>query len=106
MLRTTHPVLKAGSLLLVLLSALMIMPVGIAHAATITVTTTLDELTNNTTCSLREAIIAANTNSNAHENDCNPGSNTSTDTIRLANGETYWLTRSGSGEDASATGDL
>jgi CSLREA domain-containing protein len=106
MLRTTHPALKAGSLLLALLIGMMIMPVGIARAATITVNTTLDETANNTTCSLREAIIAANTNSNLHENNCNAGSNSGTDTITLANGAIYSLTIVGSGEDASATGDL
>ena len=46
-------------------------------------------------CSLREAIIAANTNS----------STLGTDTINVPAG-TYILTRPGSGEDSSATGDL
>jgi CSLREA domain-containing protein len=48
---------------LVLAVALGVQPVPVAHAATITVNTTFDEFNNDGDCSLREAILAANTNS-------------------------------------------
>jgi uncharacterized delta-60 repeat protein len=72
----------------------------------ITPTTTSDVLTDDDDCTLREAIIAANTNSNSHEDACAPGSSTSTDIITLADGATYSLTIAGSSDDASLTGDL
>lgn len=51
----------------------------VSLAATITVTTTNDENgDNNGDCSLREAIIAANTNSNAHELGCVAGNSSPT----------------------------
>src|SRR5262249_51331733 len=73
-----------------------------AWATNINVTTTSDESADNATCSLREAVTAANTNSNAHENACNAGW-FDTDVISLPAG-TYTL--SGSGDDTNATGDL
>ncbi|MBI4498577.1 MAG: CSLREA domain-containing protein [Chloroflexi bacterium] len=73
------------------------------YGATISVTTTTDEATNNTTCSLREAIISANNNSNSHEDACTAGSGA--DTISLG-AFTYTLTITGQDEDAAATGDL
>src|SRR5687767_6766610 len=96
-----------GFLLLPIIAAglLVFQPAGVARAATITVTTTADEMVNNATCSLREAIIAANTNSNAHEDACAAGADAATDTITLAANATYALTISGS-EDAAAAGDL
>ncbi|MBV9788086.1 MAG: CSLREA domain-containing protein [Chloroflexi bacterium] len=72
-----------------------------AHAATITVTTTTDELNADGDCSLREAIRAAN--SNTAVDSCPAG--TSTDVINLSAG-TYLLTISGRDEDAAASGDL
>ncbi len=75
-----------------------------AGAATITVETTdTDDLTNNGTCSLREAAIAANGNSNIHEAGCEAGDAGITDVIQLA-AATYTL--SGNGDDISETGDL
>src|SRR5215207_8368297 len=76
---------------------------GTAHAATITVTTTADELTDNTVCSLREALTAANTDSNTHEDACTAGN--VADTVSLGAG-TYTLSIAGRGEDSNATGDL
>jgi CSLREA domain-containing protein len=73
------------------------------HAATITVTTTDDEYDENAgACSLREAIVAANTNTAF--GGCDAGAE-GVDTITLPAG-TYELTTDGDGEDEAATGDL
>ena len=72
-----------------------------AVGATITVNTTADDWANNSHCSLREAIQAANTN--APFNGCPAGSGW--DTIILSAG-TYGLTRGGGGEDDNVTDDL
>lgn len=71
------------------------------HAATIMVTTTLDELNTDGDCSLREAIQSANTNLSADA--CVAG--TASDDIVLPAGS-YSLNRFGYGENANATGDL
>src|SRR5205823_14963190 len=65
-----------------------------AGAATFTVTKTADAADGscNADCSLREAVIAANAASGA-------------DTIVVPAG-TYYLSHTGSAEDAAATGDL
>jgi len=81
--------------------ALRIQPVPVAHAATINVNTTDDELNNDGDCSLREAIRAANTD--AAVDACPAGCGA--DTINLPAG-TYNLTIAGAGEDAALTGDL
>jgi len=73
----------------------------IARAATIGVTTTNDDRVDNGNCTLREAIIAANTD--AAVDACTAG--TGADVITLATG-TYVLTVTGTGEGAAATGDL
>ena len=73
----------------------------VARAASIGVNTTLDDTANNHNCTLREAIIAANTDS--WVDSCSPGSGA--DYIALGNG-TYLLTIGGAGEDACTTGDL
>jgi CSLREA domain-containing protein len=67
------------------------------------VTTTADELNKNDKCSLREAIIAANTNKAV--GGCPAGSSYYDDTIILGS-DTYSLTLQGKNEDAAATGDL
>ncbi len=72
-----------------------------APADTITVTTNLDEYDSGAGCSLREAVQAANTDSAF--GGCVAGSGA--DVIQLA-ADTYQLTRTGSDEDANATGDL
>lgn len=74
-----------------------------ARAATITVTATADDLTNNGNCTLREAIKAANTN--LAVDTCSAGSAGGSDTIVLGENE-YALTLTGAGEDSNATGDL
>ncbi|MFN8603362.1 MAG: CSLREA domain-containing protein [Candidatus Binatia bacterium] len=75
-------------------------PVG---AATITVDSTADELDSSGDCSLREAIRAANTNT--AQDGCAAGSSGSLDTIVLANGAVYGLTKAGA-DDAAQVGDL
>lgn len=72
-----------------------------ALAATITVTTTADELNADGDCSLREAIQSANTDTAVDA--CTAGAGA--DTIVLPAG-TFTLTLTGIGEDANATGDL
>lgn len=81
-----------------------------AHAsATINVTTINDVVNQNDgQCSLREAIIAANTNtiSGIVLGECPAGQDDALDIIKLESGETYNLTILGAGEDAAETGDL
>src|SRR5262245_34500220 len=72
-----------------------------AAAATITVTTTSDGAATDGNCTLREAVLAAN--SDAARDACPAGSGA--DTIVLSAG-TYNLTVTGANEDASLTGDL
>jgi len=102
-----------GSLFLMVvamaITAVFITP--FTHAAvtqTITVNTTADVVFNNGQCSLREAVIAANTNTPSGNlaGECLAGSDTETDVITLANGETYTLAVAGTNEDDAATGDL
>lgn len=80
---------------------LALKPGQIAHAATITVNTTTDENNTDGDCSLREAIIAANTDTAVDA--CPAGSGA--DTIVLAAG-TYDFTLAGTSENNAATGDL
>jgi CSLREA domain-containing protein len=72
-----------------------------ARAATLTVTTTADELNADGDCSLREAVRAANLNSAVDA--CPAG--IGPDTIALPAG-TYQLMLDGAEEDAAATGDF
>jgi CSLREA domain-containing protein len=71
------------------------------HATTIIVSTTADDTFANRNCTLREAVIAANTD--AAVDRCPAGS--STDTIILGPG-TYTLSLTGPAEDLARTGDL
>lgn len=73
-----------------------------AFAGTINVTTTDDELNTDGDCSLREALVAANTN--ADVDGCTTA-DFGDDTIVLPAG-TYSLMLEGTGEDDCATGDL
>lgn len=68
---------------------------------TIRVTTVRDELNNDGDCSLREAVVAANTD--APEDDCRRGDGA--DRI-LLQARTYELRIAGANEQGSATGDL
>jgi CSLREA domain-containing protein len=71
------------------------------HANVINVNTTVDDVTVNGNCTLREAIIAANTDTAV--DGCDAGSGD--DVITLPSG-TYTLTLAGAGEDGALTGDL
>ena len=94
------------ALALLLLASLQILTAPAQATTTITVTTTQDVIADDGWCSLREAVIAANTDSAFH--DCPGGSGA--DTIDFGPGlpatATYVLTRTGAGEDAAMTGDL
>jgi CSLREA domain-containing protein/uncharacterized repeat protein (TIGR01451 family) len=72
-----------------------------AASSVITVTTTLDDLTDNGNCTLREAIQAANTDTAVDA--CPAGSGE--DVIVLIY-HTHYLSLTGLGEDSNATGDL
>lgn len=79
-------------------------------AATINVNSTADVLSNDGSCSLREAIISANTNapSGALPGECPSGSSSTTDTIQIPAGQ-FTLTLVGSESDTALTatvGDL
>jgi CSLREA domain-containing protein len=86
----------------ILLAAVLCTAVQPGHAATIAVTTTVDEINADGDCSLREAVRAANTN--LAVDDCDPGEGAQTDTITVPAG-TYTLTLVGNDNDA-AVGDL
>jgi CSLREA domain-containing protein len=73
----------------------------VAHATSIVVQTPLDGMANDHKCTLREAIIAANTD--ASVDTCAAG--VGADSIALKQ-DTYALTVAGSGEDLGMTGDL
>jgi CSLREA domain-containing protein len=94
------------ALFLSLFAALWLPSPQPASAANIVVSTTADVVANDGLCSLREAVIAANTD-NAF-NDCIGG--TGNDTIQfdpaLPDPAIFVLTIAGTAEDAAATGDL
>ena len=73
-----------------------------AHSAVINVTSTVDALETDGFCTLREAVIAAN--SDAAYNECAAG--LGPDTILLSAPGTYTLAIAGKHENASLTGDL
>lgn len=87
--------------IMIVLGGLMLVPQRYVLAATLSVTTTVDELNSDGDCSLREAIRAANLNSAVDM--CPAGG--STDTIVLS-AATYTLALSGPDENNAATGDL
>ena len=96
--RRTGPILVG-----IATAAALFAMVPAGEAATINVTTTVDEYGGGGDCSLREAIQAAN--SNAAFGGCPKGDDASTDVIKLPAG-LYTLTRGSAGEDANAEGDL
>jgi CSLREA domain-containing protein len=82
-------------------------PVVAARAdSTITVTTTGDVIANDGECSLREAIIAANTDSASGGCAGGSGADTIVFDAALAYPVTIVLTQTGANEDAALTGDL
>lgn len=97
-MKTTLP------LLLVLAVLLGAFPV---HAAgMITVTTTLDQIADDGQCSLREAVIAANTDTATGGCAAGSGADTIVFDTSLPAPATFTLTLTGANEDASASGDL
>jgi CSLREA domain-containing protein len=84
----------------VTVAAALLLP-ATAQGATISVTTTADQLANDGRCALREAIQAANTNTPV--GGCTAGG--ASDEIKLGGG-TFKLAIAGASEDANATGDL
>jgi CSLREA domain-containing protein len=96
---------RSGLYYVVLAAAVVLAALGYAPVAradtTIIVTTTEDELIDNGNCSLREAILAANTG--APVDACPAG--TGAVTIEVPAG-TYQLAIPGRGEDGNQTGDL
>ena len=76
-----------------------------ARAATITVNTEKDLASGGGKCSLREAIIAANTDSAVKESDCTPGSGANT-IVLPANTNPYKLEIAPTGGDDASSGDL
>jgi len=95
--RGTMRKLLAGAIALL---GMLVAPAG-AGAVNIGVNTTADEYDEGASCSLREAITAAQTN--AAFGGCPAGFGS--DTITLPDG-TYKITRAGADEDANATGDF
>jgi len=111
MLRRLIPPLSLASLLLFLTLLMIQQPLQVtakadyAPSTVINVTTSGDSLFNDGLCSLREAIIAANTNtaSGAAAGECPAGS--TADTINLQTG-TYTLGLPGGGTDTPQINDL
>ena len=88
------------------LAALLTAALGapaVALGTTITVTTTADTIDGDGRCSLREAVIRANTDVSI-DGECDPGP-AGADVIVLGPG-TFRLARAGRGEAAARTGDL
>ncbi|HEY8597764.1 MAG TPA: IPT/TIG domain-containing protein, partial [Thermomicrobiales bacterium] len=88
-----------------LLLSLVPLTAQVALAANITVNTFADTLADDGLCSLREAIIVANNDSqpNLTPGECAAGSGA--DIITVPAG-TYVLTKTGTGENAASSGDL
>ena len=81
---------------------------SVAHGATIVVNTTLDGVENGGDCSLREAVVTANTNLTGTGLGCG-GDTAGADTIVLGAGQTYVLTLHGIDDlwnSAEMKGDL
>ncbi len=86
-----------------LLAACVLQPSTAVAGTTIAVNTTADSLDADGSCSLREAIRAANLNTAV--GGCPAGSAASADTITVPAG-TYTISRIGANEDSAATGDF
>jgi hypothetical protein len=93
--------MRTGRLQVGVSLALAVGLAAVVHGATISVTATADSLAVDGNCTLREAVIAANTD--AAVDACPGGSGT--DLVVVPAG-TYTLTLAGALEDAAATGDL
>ena len=102
-MRALHRIVFLSCSALALVALVAFISPAATWAADITVTTTEDSLDLDGECSLREAVIAANTN--AAVDGCAAGEPES-DQIRLTPGQTYRLSIPGRDEDAAQTGDL
>ena len=110
---TTGKVRKLTLILVVSVSILSLsfsplpQPSGLTGTV-IRVTTTKDVLANDGKCSLREAVIAANTNlpSGSSAGECPAGKSRAMDTILLAPRATYILTLNSTNENYAKNGDL
>jgi uncharacterized repeat protein (TIGR01451 family)/CSLREA domain-containing protein len=89
-----------------LLSGQLVMAAPFAVAMTITVTTVSDAVAGDGLCSLREAIIAANTNSPHDACPAGSGADTITFAPTLPHPAVVVLNRLGSAEDGALSGDL
>jgi CSLREA domain-containing protein len=96
-----------GGLLMMGLSPLP-QPTELATGAIINVTITKDVRANDGKCSLREAVIAANTNlrSGSKPGECPAGKGDLMDSIVLASEAIYTLTLNSTSEDNARNGDL
>lgn len=98
-------ILSSLTILMVVLAFGLIKPAAADNL--ITVTTTNDVIADDGLCSLREAVMNANSDlGGIIVGECAKGSSVETDIIQLTAGFTYQLTIAGGGEDAAATGDL
>ncbi|HLC43239.1 MAG TPA: hypothetical protein VJO34_16640, partial [Methylomirabilota bacterium] len=101
---------RTGRALLILVMGL-IAPFQLAFVpdlAAIQVSDTADVVADDGLCTLREAVIATNTNlpSGGMNGECPAGRDRRTDTITLASGATYSLSIGSTNEDGAADGDL
>jgi len=94
------------ALLVALIAATMVLVVPAQADTTITVTTTSDVIASDGWCSLREAIIAANTDTAFNGCPAGSGADTIVFAANLPQPATFVLTRSGANENAASTGDL
>jgi uncharacterized repeat protein (TIGR01451 family)/CSLREA domain-containing protein len=93
-----------GIVCLLAVAALMLLPFPVARAATITVNGTADDLIpGDGTCTLREAISNANSDSDTTDGDCPAGNGA--DTIVIPAGA-FFIGLVGIDEDGNASGDL
>ena len=95
---------SALTLLLLTLASIVIVAGPARAAATITVDDTIDEINTDGSCSLREAVKTANTNTQV--DGCVPVGDLGDDTIQLGSGATYTLTKGPAGDDTADAGDL
>jgi len=95
--------MNASTYIVFLWAPLLLLGIRGVEASTIAVDTNLDELNVAGNCSLREAIIAANSNADGHG--CIGSGAYGADTITLPSG-TYTLTITGRGDNNALMGDL
>jgi CSLREA domain-containing protein/uncharacterized repeat protein (TIGR01451 family) len=94
------------TLALLLFAGWLILLTPAVEGSTITVTTIADTIASDDQCSLREAIVAANTDSVFNGCPAGSGADTITFDPALSTPSIFVLTLAGSGEDNAMTGDL